>query len=202
MSAPSFGPCADLGERVRQLRRAEAQVLLAPEHRERQEVALRSPPPVSTLDDRRAGSARRGCCRAASTRDLADRARSCRRTSAGGARNSGSTSRSSCCRSRPSSARSRRPPGAARVTNSGSGSGVGTCQRGASASVGEQEPVEAVGRQRQQVGQVADRREGGAAGQLDRHRAADTRERSSSTACAWRDRLTTQRMRSPSCSRR
>ena len=41
---------------------------------------------------------------------------------------------------------------------------------------GQLEPIEAVGRQRQEIGQVADRREGGAAGHLDERRAIEFRE--------------------------
>ena len=63
------------------------------------------------------------------------------------------------------------------------------------------EPVEAVARQRQQVRQLADRRERRAAEQLDRHGALVLR-RSSSTGCAERDRFATHRIMSSPYSRR
>ena len=92
-------------------------------------------------------------------------------------RNFGSTSRLELASLAAGRGRvSMRPSRAVSVMNSGRISGIGSCQRRRPVLVGEQEPEEAVGRQRQQIGQVADRREGRAAGELDRHGAAEARQ--------------------------
>ena len=65
----------------------------------------------------------------------------------------------------------------------------------------QDEPIEAISRQRQHVGKLADRREGGGAGELDREPRRHSARKSSSTAWAERARLNTQSSRWSSYSR-
>ena len=79
------------------------------------------------------------------------------------------------------------------VWYSGMGSGAGVCAMASPPPRRQQEPVEAVGRQRQQVGELADRRKHRAAISSTGTRPANS-DRSSSTACGVRDRLATHRI--------
>ena len=170
-----LGGGPDLGQRPRQLGRAEAEVVLAPKHRQRHQVALGFALAGLGLDDQQlvlvAGQGpdrldRDPCNLLGLVREPALAGHEGRQRVALEQAPVGVV-----CEGAFEAASGRR-----------NGHVFGQRRRGLQAParrlrlVGEQEPEEAVCGQREHVGQVAGRRERLAAGQLDRHRAAPRRQ--------------------------
>ena len=137
---------------------------------------------------RRAARRAAGRCRARPCRSAARRARA--RTAARRSRSDDRVEHAARARRRATSRRT----SAARVTYS-----MSACSStGSLAPVLQLEPEEAARRERQQVRQLADRREARPAEHLLRDHTRRSADRSSSTACAERARLCTQRTMSSS----